>query len=136
VENLVTDLTAARTAMRKTQGLAGEVLGLAPAYVLVPPDLETSMERALSAVQATRTADVNPFAALKLVVEPRLAAATTWYLAADPAMIDGIELAHLAGAPGPQIETRAGFEVDGVQIKVRLDFGCGWLDWRGWQRIG
>ena len=25
------------------------------------------------------------------------------------------------------------FEVDGVQIKVRLDFGGGFVDWRGWQ---
>ena len=44
----------------------------------------------------------------------------------------GLEYAYLAGAPGPQIETRVGFEVDGVQLKVRLDFGGGFVDWRGW----
>ena len=37
-----------------------------------------------------------------------------------PAQIDGLEYAYLAGAPGPQTETRAGFEVDGVEVKVRL----------------
>ena len=31
---------------------------------------------------------------------------------------------------------RARFEVDGVQMKVRLDFGCGWIDHRGWFRVG
>ena len=54
------------------------------------------------------------------------------YCLTDPAMIDGLEYAYLEGAPGPQIETRQGFEVDGVQMKVRLDFGCGWVDHRSW----
>ena len=51
---------------------------------------------------------------------------------AAPTEIDGLEYAYLAGAPGPQTETRAGFEVDGVEVKVRLDFGGGFVDWRGW----
>ena len=55
-----------------------------------------------------------------------------WWLVASPAEVDGLEYAHLAGAPGPQIETRTGFTVDGVETKVRLDFGAGLVDWRGW----
>jgi len=78
---------------------------------------------------------VNPFAGLTLLVEPRLATADTWYVVADPASIDGLEYCFLEGAEGPQIETRNGFEVDGVQIRVRLDFGAGWVDHRGWQRV-
>ena len=69
-------------------------------------------------------------------MEPRLTDPAAWYLAADPSVIDGLEYAYLEGAPGPQIETRQGFEVDGVQIKVRLDFGCGWIDFRGWHKVG
>jgi len=83
------------------------------------------MEKALSAVQAAKTDDVNPFTSLTLVVEPRLTSATRWYVVADPALIDGLEYAYLEGAPGPQIETKVGFEVDGMQVKVRLDFGAG-----------
>jgi len=130
------DLAAARLAMRKQTGLSGDLIDVTPRFVLVPPDLETDMEKALSAVQATKTGDANPFAALSLEVEPRLTSATRWYVVADPALIDGLEYAYLEGAPGPQIETRVGFEVDGVQMKVRLDFGCGWLDHRGWFRVG
>ena len=71
-----------------------------------------------------------------MIVDPRLAPGTRWYVAADPALIDGLEYAYLEGAPGPQIETRVGFEVDGVSMKVRLDFGSGWIDHRGWVRVG
>jgi len=28
-------------------------------------------------------------------------------------------------------ETREGFEVDGMEIKARLVFGAGWIDYRG-----
>lgn len=134
--NLEADLTGSRLAMRKQTGLSGELIDVVPRYVLAPPDLETALEKALSTIQATTTDDANPFSALSLIIEPRLASATRWYVVADPAMIDGLEYAYLEGAPGPQIETRVGFEVDGIQMKVRLDFGCGWIDHRGWYRVG
>lgn len=130
------DLAAGRLAMRKQTGLSGQLIDVTPAFVLVPPDLETDMEKALSEVQATTTDEANPFSRLRLIVEPRLASATQWYIVADPARVDGIEYAYLEGAPGPQIETRTCFEVDGVQMKVRLDFGAGWIDYRGWYRVG
>jgi hypothetical protein len=127
-----TTLTAARLAMRKQTGPGGGLISVTPAYVLIPPDMETATEKVLTAIQATSISDVNPFARLTLIVEPRLADAKRWYVVADPAQIDGLEYAYLAGAPGPQTESRAGFEVDGVQVKVRLDYGAGFVDWRGW----
>ena len=42
-----------------------------------------------------------------------------------PAEIDGLEYAYLAG--GPQIETKAGWDIDGVEIRVLLDFGAGFI---------
>ncbi len=136
VADITTDLNTARLAMRRQKGLAGEAINLVPKFVLVPPEMETAMEQALSQVQATKTSDTNPFASLSLIVDPRLTDAGQWYLAAEPGQIDGLEYAYLEGAPGPQIETRAGFEVDGLMVKVRLDFGAGWIDWRGWYRVG
>ncbi|MCA6109596.1 phage major capsid protein [Bradyrhizobium cenepequi] len=127
-----TTLSAARLAMRKQTAKGGGLISVTPRFLLAPPDLETSCEKLLTAIQATTTDDANPFARLSLVIEPRLASATRWYLVADASEIDGLEYAYLAGAPGSQIETRAGFEVDGVQVKVRLDFGAGFVDWRGW----
>lgn len=127
-----TTLSAARLAMRKQTGPAGALITVTPRYLLIPSELETSVEKLLTANQAMTTADVNVFSKLVPVVEPRLTSPTRWWLVADKAEVDGLEYAHLAGAPGPQTESRAGFEVDGVQTKVRLDFGAGFVDWRGW----
>jgi hypothetical protein len=123
----------ARQLMRRQKGLSGRIISVTPRYVMVPPELETVAEEALATIAPTRTDDVNVFSGkFALVVEPRLTNATRWYVTAAPAEIDGLEYAYLDGAPGPQIESRNGFELDGVQIKVRLDFGAGFVDWRGW----
>jgi len=127
-----TTLSEARLKMRDQVGPGGGLISVVPRYLVVPSELETSCEKLLTSVQATQTSNVNVFAYLDLVVEPRLTNATRWYLAADPALIDGLEFAFLAGSPGPQIETKAGFEVDGVSIKVRDDYGCGFVEHRGW----
>ncbi len=136
ISHIKADLNAARKAMRRQTAPGGAIIDVAPRFVLVPPELETIMEEALSAVQAAKVTDVNVFSSLSLVVEPRLTSTSRWYVVADPAQVDGLEYSYLEGAPGPQMETRAGFEVDGVQFRVRLDFGCGWTDYRGWYRIG
>jgi hypothetical protein len=72
------------------------------------------------------------FAFLSLIVEPRLTSATAWYLIADPASIDGLEYAYLAGEEGPQVFSELGFDTDGISYKIREDFGCGWAEPRGW----
>ncbi len=129
-----TTLSAARLAMRKQTGLGGSLIDVTPFALLIPSDQETACEKLLTAVRAITISDVNVFATLRLIVEPRLTDAKAWYLVADPARVDGLEYSYLAGAPGPQIESRAGFEVDGVQIRVRLDYGGGFVDSRSWYR--
>ena len=54
-----------------------------------------------------------------------------WFLVASPAAIDTIEYAYLEGQEGVALETRMGFDVDGVEIRARLDFGAKAIDWRG-----
>ena len=68
-----------------------------------------------------------------MVVEPRLDAnsATAWYLAADTSQIDTVEYCYLEGNSGVYIETRQGFDVDGMEIKARLDFAAKAIDFRG-----
>jgi phage major head subunit gpT-like protein/phage head maturation protease len=129
----ITSLSAARLAMRTQKGLSGKPINVAPKFLIVPPHLETAAEQLLALIQATNSDDVNPFGGkLELLVEARLKSATRWYIAADPANVDGLEYAYLQGEEGPQLETKAGFEVDGMQFKVRLDFGGAFLDHRGW----
>lgn len=126
-------LSAARLALRTQKGIEDRTVRVTPSYLLVPPAIETDAEKWLAAVSPARAADVNPFSgSLTLVVEPRLSSATRWYVTAAPGEIDGLEYAYLSGSEGPQVESRSGWEVDGVEIRVILDFGAGFIDHRGW----
>ncbi len=131
----IDSLSAARLAMRRQKSLTGQPIQVAPKYLIVPPELETSAEKILHEITAATAADVNPFSnSLTLVVEPRLTNATAWYLASDTGQIDGFEWAYLDSEEGPQLDTRAGWEIEGVEVKCRLDFGAGWVEHRGWYK--
>lgn len=137
----VANLGKARTAMAKQTGLDGKtVLNVRPAFLVVPSSLELTAEQmiAQNLVPAT-VANVVPASirSLAVIAEPRLdpaSGAVPWYLFASPSAIDTIEYAYLEGQDGVFIETRIGFDVDGVEIKARLDFGAKAIDWRGMHR--
>lgn len=127
---------AGRQAMRNQTGIDGRtLLNIVPAYIIGPTALESAIEQFLAPIVPTKTSDAVPASLKKLVpiTEPRLdvASASNWFLGADPAMIDVIELAYLEGADGVYTETRQGFDVDGVEVKVRMDVGAKAIDWRG-----
>jgi hypothetical protein len=134
----VTNLGKARAAMARQTGLDGKtVLNIRPAFLVVPSSLELTAEQliAQNLVPAT-SANVVPqsMRALSVIAEPRLdpaSGAIPWYLFASPSAIDTIEYAYLEGQDGVFIETRNGFDVDGLEIKARLDFGAKAIDWRG-----
>lgn len=127
------ELDKARKPMRRQTGLTSELISVTPKHVVVSPDLETTAETVLASIAATKTADVNPFANLTLSVEPRFTG-NAWYVAADPSEIDGLEFCYLEGEPGPQISQQIGFDVDGVKLKIRLDFAAAFVEWRSWHR--
>lgn len=125
-------LGKARVAMRRQTGLSGRPISVSPMFLIVPPELEYVAEKLLAEISPTSSSNANPFSGrFELLVEPRLTDTNAWFVAADPAQVPGLEYAYLQGAEGPQIEQRAGFEVDGLEVKVRLDFGAAFLDWRG-----
>ena len=131
----VTQLGVARAAMRIQAGLDGRKINIAPRYLLVPAALETLAQQYTSqAYVAAQQTNINPFSgSLEVITEARLDAASTsaWYLAADPSQIDTIEYAYLEGNQGVYLETKEGWEVDGVEFKARLDFGAKAIDHRG-----
>lgn len=131
----IASLSEALKMMRLQTGLDGvTVIDVTPKYLVVPAALEVVARQFVAQINATKASDVNPFTAdLEPVVDPRLDASSSisWYLAADPNQVDTIEYSFLEDEPGPVIESRAGFEVDGMETKVRLDFGCGVQDFRG-----
>jgi len=128
---LLANLSAAREAMRKQMNVNGSwISGAVPAVILVGPAQETNAQMAVASIQATTTEDVNPFAGkLTVEVESRYAG-NGWWLFADPASRPAFMHAYLDGASGPQIETKAGWEVLGTEFRCLLDFGCGVYDYR------
>ena len=91
----VASLGAARVAMRRQTGIAGEAINVVPAFLVVPPELETFAEQLLTEIAASEVANANPFAGkLKLLVEPRFTSATAWYLCAAPGAPDGLQHAY------------------------------------------
>lgn len=127
----VAGLADLRLLMRRQRDENGNPLSPAPNYLIVPPDLETAAEMLLADLAPAKVADTNPFAhRLELIVEPLLNDPARWWLAAGPA-VDGLAHGYLGGA-GVDVRTEEGFRVDGVSVRLRLDFGCGWLEPRTW----
>ncbi len=132
-------LQAGRTKMRTQKSMDGDVINITPKFLIVPSALETlACQLTSNAYTPSAPGQVNDFrtggrTALEVIVEPLLDAssATAWYLGAENALIDTVEYAYLDGANGPVTETREGFEVDGTEVKCRLDFVAKALDWRG-----
>jgi phage major head subunit gpT-like protein len=63
-----------------------------------------------------------------------VASTTAWYLAADPSSNDTIEVSYLNGVQAPTLEQKEGWNVDGAEMKVRIDAGVNLLDFRGLQK--
>lgn len=132
----VATIGAGRAAMRKQTALDGStLLNIYPLFLVVPAALETKADQFVSATVApVEAAKVNPFAGrLAVIAEPRLDvdSATAWYLAAEPGQIDVLEYAFLEGEEGPMVESRVGFDVDGLEVKARHDFAAKVIDHRG-----
>ncbi len=141
-----TSLQAAITAMMKQTNSAGKRLNLRPRYLLVPPDL---LFTALTIVNSTLVpgSNNNDTNVLKGAVEPISVAqftdATDWYLIADPAQIESIEIGFVGGREAPDLLLQdaptAGmvFTNDQISFRVRWEFGGGWLDYRGayWAQV-
>ncbi len=128
-----TTLAAARASMRKQKSKAGEFLNLSPEYLVVGPDKELEAYQFTSTLYVpAKNADINDVrnASLTVIVDARITG-NQWYLFAAPGGVDTFEYAYLEGEQGVFTETREGFEVDGMEIKARLVFGAGWIDYRG-----
>ncbi|WP_108259133.1 phage major capsid protein [Mangrovicoccus ximenensis] len=125
-------VTAARFNMRNAKGGDGStVVKVTPKYIVVGPVYETHGMQLLSEIQAAVVSQVNPHTHLELIVDPYLGEATNWYLMADPATMPCLQYGYLASAQGVQIQRQESWDTLGLKYRAYLDFGCGWLDWRG-----
>ena len=132
----VTSLAKAITAMRRQKGITGAAnLNITPKYLVVPPELEVTayqIVNSTAAVDGTNSGVVNPYKGRFVVVaDAELTDPDAWYLVADASQHDTIEVTYLNGVETPRLETRQGFDVDGIEYKVAFDVGVDAIDFRG-----
>lgn len=129
-------IAKAITAMRRQKGITGDAtLNITPKYLVVPPELEVTayqIVNSTAAVDGVNSGVVNPYKGRFVVVaDAELTDPDAWYLVADASQHDTIEVTYLNGVETPRLETRQGFDVDGIEYKVAFDCGVSALDFRG-----
>ena len=129
-------IAEAITAMRRQKGIKGEsTLNITPKYLVVPPELEMTayqIVNSTAAVDGVNSGVINPYKGRFIVVsDAELTDPDAWYLVADATQHDTIDVTYLNGVETPRLETRQGFEVDGIEYKVAFDVGVDAIDFRG-----
>lgn len=126
-----TTLQAARTALRTQKGMDKKTfIRQTPKYLVVGPLNEMAAYQWTSANYfPAQAGDQNPVynTQLVVIVDPEITD-YTWFMIADGG--ETFEWGYLDGEGGMITDTREGFEVDGVEVKARLVFGAGWVDYR------
>lgn len=124
--------------MRKQKNVRGlETLNIKPEFLIVPAALEAEAARLL-----TSTADpagnnsgvANIYRnSFNLIVDAELDdySDTQYYVAANSADIDTIEVTYLNGNKQPILESQVGFDFVGIRWRILDDFGVSALDYRG-----
>lgn len=129
---------ALAVALAKQKDPTGNTLNIGLSYILTPVGLRglasqvAQSEVEVGAVSKNNTAPNWVRGSFEVISDARLdaASATAWYGVANPNTYDTIEVAYLDGNQSPTLEQQAGWGVDGVEFKVRLDAGVKALDFR------
>jgi hypothetical protein len=131
----VENLGAADMAMGLQKDMSGNRLNIRPEYYLAPISLRVSSETFYNSELIGTQAQPNIRniydGAFTRVYEPRLDDDSTehWYLAGPAQM--GVRVFYLNGVKTPYLETKEGWNIDGVEYKVRFDVGVKAVSWRG-----
>lgn len=131
-------IDAMQVAMATQKDGTGSTLNIAMSKLLVPFALRGSAnvvrnsEYEVGAASRNNTTPNSVRETFEVIADARLdnSSATTWYGVADSGMNDTIEVSYLDGIETPTLETQNGWNVDGVEFKVRLDAGVKALDFR------
>lgn len=143
----VSTLNTAFTAMMKQKGLTSDaIINVTPRYLIVPISVSAGALQLVgsladpgaggSAAGNSNSLNIygpNGSRPLQVVVEPVLEAysTTAWFLAADYASVDTVEVSFLQGEESPVLENEWDFNTDTYKYKVRQTFGVAAVDWRG-----
>ncbi len=137
------DTARAKMALQKDpDSIAKSGLNIRPAFLLVPVELQGKATALMAAEFDPSGTQRNPNVVrgmVEVISEARLStdSSAEWYLAANPNQFDTIEVAYLNGNSSPVLEQKDGWNVDGVEFKVRIDAGVKALGWQGfWYSTG
>jgi len=125
-----TGLASMRQFLKKQTSLDGEFLDLMPKYLITGVERDDEVEKAQSIrIVPAQASNDNTFASkLVHISDPRLDAAP-YFLQAEGA--PAVEVGYLEGTGrGIYTESRLGFNVDGMQVKARLDCNAKAVDYR------
>jgi hypothetical protein len=126
----IAKLGAARALMMAQTSLDGLKLNVQPKYLLVSPTSLTLAEQLVSTIAPAQASNANPFAGKLTPIGDANLTGTRFYLLADPSRLPQYIFGNLAGEAPLRVETRVGFEVEGLQVKVATDFGVGCIEHR------
>lgn len=123
-------------AMASQKDISGnEFLEIAPHTLLVPRGMR-------AAAVTVNGSEYDPDAVSKLqkpnvvkglfsdIVASKRLSGTAYYAFADPNVAPAIEVVFLNGVTEPFTDSQDGWRVDGVEWKVRHDYGVGAVNWR------
>jgi hypothetical protein len=143
-------MTTAITAFRTQTKPNGNPLGVDPAIILGPPEVEATAMQLMSSSSlnetkvedsATRTPEGNTNiyrGRFKTVISAYLSnsnytgySTTQWFLLADPVRMATAEVAFLNGRDTPQVDqSEIEFNKLGIQLRGYIDFGVAMRDYR------
>ena len=143
----VSTLNTAFRDMMKQKGLTSDaIINVTPRYLIVPVSVSAGALQLVgsladpgaggSAAGNSNSLNIygpNGSRPLQVIVEPVLEAYSTtgWFLAADYASVDTVEVSFLQGEESPVLENEWDFNTDCYKYKVRQTFGVAAIDWRG-----
>ena len=113
------------------RSLSKLLLNVPPRIILTGPAMETMADQIVAAITPQLNTSVNPFSGKLQSVSDANIVDTSWYLLADPARVPCYIYGFLNGSTGPRVRTYEPFGVQGVQVSLEHDFGCGPIDYRG-----
>lgn len=125
----LTSLKAAVSAYRKLADADGQPLGVAPAMLLLPPELEIAGAEAMGSALVHGASGVTPSTNVlagryQVVSSAYLTSASTWWLVANPGDLNAMEVLFLNGNRNPVVEqAEADFDTLGIQVRGYFDFG-------------
>ena len=126
----VTSLGIGRKQMRQQKTAAGNVLNITPKFLVCGPNKEqVALQYTSQNYVATKNSDINVWVGMMQPIIDARIPDNSWFLVANPGVIDTIEYATLDGQD-IYTESRYGFDVDALQWKVRTVFGAKAIEWR------